>query len=254
MSTRDVTPIGAPCWVDIFTTDTDKTKAFYGELFGWTAEDAGEEFGGYITFSKKGVPVAGGMKNDGQSGTPDVWSVYLAVQDAKATVDAAVAHGGQVVVPAMDVGDLGTMAVVTDDGGAVIGMWRPGTHKGFGLYDEPGTPSWFELHTRQYDKAVPFYRAVFAWDAHTMSDTPEFRYTTYGEGDTALAGVMDATAYLPEGVPSHWLVYFGVADADAAVAKIAELGGSVLMPAADTPYGRLAQVADSTGAVFSIRG
>ena len=46
------------------------------------------------------------------------------------------------------------MAVVTDPGGAAIGIWQPGLHKGFGIYDEPGTPSWFELHTRDYDASV----------------------------------------------------------------------------------------------------
>ena len=77
------------------------------------------------------------------------------------------------------------MAVVTDPGGAAIGMWQPGLHKGFGIFDEPGTPSWFELHTRDYDASVQFYRDVFKWDTHAVSDTPEFRYTTLGEGDGA---------------------------------------------------------------------
>jgi predicted enzyme related to lactoylglutathione lyase len=81
---------------------------------------------------------------------------------------------------------------------------------------------------------------------------PEFRYTTLGEGDAALAGIMDATGYLPDGVPSSWQIYFGVDDADAALAKIVELGGSVLQPAEDTPYGRMAQAADPTGTVFKI--
>ena len=78
------------------------------------------------------------MKNDGQTGTPDVWSLYLATADAKATADAAAAHGGQVIVPAMEVGELGSMAVVTDAGGAAIGVWQPGLHKGFGVVDEAG--------------------------------------------------------------------------------------------------------------------
>ena len=41
------------------------------------------------------------------------------------------------------------MAVVTDPGGDAIGIWQPGLHKGFGIFGEPGTPSWFELHTRE---------------------------------------------------------------------------------------------------------
>ena len=132
MPRRDSAPVGAPCWVDLFTSDPDKSQRFYGPLFGWTAEDAGQDYGGYINFSKDGLQVAGCMKNDGQSGMPDVWSVYLATDNAEATVAAATAQGAQVIVPATPVMALGTMAVLLDVGQAAIGMWQPGLHKGFG--------------------------------------------------------------------------------------------------------------------------
>ena len=103
MPHRDSAPTGAPCWVDLFTSDPDESQAFYGELFGWEAKDAGVEYGGYVNFLKDGTPVAGCMRNDGSTGMPDAWSIYLATADAGATVAAAVAHGGQVIVPAMAV-------------------------------------------------------------------------------------------------------------------------------------------------------
>jgi len=249
---RDSAPVGAPCWVDLFTSDPDRSRAFYGQLFGWTSEDTGEEFGGYVLFHKDGLPVAGCMRNDGQSGSPDLWSVYLASDDAKATVDAAAANGGQVLVPAMEVAELGSMAVVADAGQAAIGVWQPGLHKGFAILGEAGTPTWFELHTRDYEASVNFYQDVFAWDTHVAGDTPEFRYTTLGAGDSQLAGIMDASSFLPEGAPAHWSVYFGVDDTDAALADTVELGGSIVQPAEDTPYGRLAQAADPTGARFKL--
>lgn len=252
MPARETAPIGAPCWVDLMTSDTDRSRAFYSQLFGWTAEEPAEEFGGYFSFSKDGVLLAGCMASQPDSGMPDVWSVYLASDDARKTVDAAAANGGEVHVAPMDVGDIGTMAVIGDSGGAAVGVWQPGRHQGFGLLGEPGTPTWFELHTRDYQSAVAFYRNVFRWDTHVASDTPEFRYTTLGSGDGQLAGVMDASAFLPDGVPAHWSVYFGVEDTDAALAKIVELGGSIVMPAEDTPYGRLATAADPTGAIFKL--
>ncbi len=253
MPTRDSAPLGAPCWIDLFTSDPDKSRAFYGDLFGWTSESSGEEFGGYIIFQKDGVQVAGAMQNDGTSGTPDVWSIYLAVEDAAASTESAVAHGGQVIVPAMQVGPLGHMAVVTDPGQAAIGIWQPLEHTGFGVLAEPDTPDWFELHTRDYEAAVQFYRDVFGWDTHAASDTPDFRYTTLGEGEGQLAGIMDASHWLPDGVPAHWSVYFRVEDADKALATTVELGGGVVVPAEDTPYGRLATATDPTGAVFKLR-
>lgn len=252
MPTRDAAPIGAPCWIDLTTSDTERSRAFYCQLFGWTAEQPAEEFGGYFNFTKGGVRVAGCMASRPDSEVPDVWSIYLATDNAKKAVEAAADHSGQVLVAAMDVGDFGTMAVVSDPGGAAIGMWQPGLHRGFGVLGEPGAPSWFELHTRDYRTAVSFYREVFGWDTHVVSDTPEFRYTTLRHDDGWLAGIMDASGFLPDGVPAHWTVYFGVEDTDAALAKIVDLGGSVVTAAQDSPYGRLATAADPTGAVFKL--
>jgi uncharacterized protein len=253
MPTRETAVIGAPCWVDLMTSDVERSRAFYSQLFSWTAGEPAEEFGGYFNFSKDGVLVTGGMASQ-QPEMPDVWSVYLAVDDAKATVDAAVAHGGQVLIPPMDVSDLGTMAVLSDPGDATIGLWQPGEHQGFGVVEETGAPSWFELHTRDYQAVVTFYREVFGWDTHVLSDTPEFRYTTLKHGEGWLAGIMDSTGLLPEDVPAHWSVYFGIDDTDAALAKTLELGGSIVMAAQDTPYGRLAAATDPTGAQFKLVG
>jgi len=253
MAKRDVAPVGAPCWIDIFTSDPEAARTFYGELFGWTSEEPNPEMGGYFNFSKDGVLVAGGMHNDGTHDTPDRWSVHLAVDDAKATRDAAVERGAEVVVPAMDVADLGVMASVIDPGGAVIGMWQPGEHKGFGIIDEPSAPAWFELHTRAYGQSLEFYRGVFGWDTHVASDAPEFRYTTLGEGEAALAGVMDDSVFPGEG-PALWHVYIRVADVDATVARVTELGGTIGRPAEDTPYGRLAEAFDRTGTMFKLMG
>jgi len=41
-------------------------------------------------------------------------------------------------------------------------------------------------------------------------------------------------------------------DADAAVARVESLGGSVVRAPEDTPYGRLATVADPAGAQFKL--
>jgi len=253
MPTRDSAPIGAPCWVDLMTSDTERARSFYSQLLGWTAEEAAEEFGGYFMFTKDGQPMAGGMSSQGSSmDGMNAWSIYLCTDDARKTAEVAASSGGQVIVPPMDVSDLGTMAMVTDPGGAAIGMWQPGTFHGFAVYAENQAPSWFELHTKGYDGSLDFYRDVFHWTTETASDTPEFKYTTLNAEGQMLAGVMDASGYLPDGVPSFWTVYFGVADADATAAKAAELGGSVVEPPVDTPYGRMGTLADPNGARFKI--
>jgi predicted enzyme related to lactoylglutathione lyase len=255
MPTRDLAPVGAPCWIDIFTSDPEGARTFYGELFGWTSEEPNPDMGGYFNFSKDGVLVAGGMHNDGTHQTPDRWSVHLRVEDAKATLDAAVELGSEVVVPAMDVADLGVMASVIDPGGALIGMWEPRAHKGFGVIDEPDAPGWFELHTRAHAATVKYYEDVFGWTTVKASDTDEFRYTLMVDGEQQLAGVMDDSIFPEEGnLPSQWHVYLKVADVDATLARVVELGGTILNEAEDTPFGRLAGALDPTGAMFKLTG
>jgi uncharacterized protein len=252
MPHRETAPFGAPCWIELTTSDVPRARSFFGDLFGWTSEEPNEAFGGYFNFSKGDDMVSGGMGVQ-EGGVPDVWTVYMAVDDAQGTADAVARHGGTVILPPMEVMDLGTMAVFADPGGAVFGLWKPGTHKGFTVIGEPGAPSWFELHTRAYDAAVAFYRDALGWDVQTMSDTADFRYSTQGAGESATAGIMDAATFLPEGVPSHWTVYFDSADVDAALVKVAGLGGTVLEPAENTPYGRIARAADPMGASFRLR-
>src|SRR5262245_24892902 len=175
--------VGAPCWIDLYSSDTANAVTFYGDLLGWSAEAPQEEFGGYFTFTKDGKHVAGCMANDGSTGYPDGWGVHLRTDDIEATAKAAAAHGGTVEMEPMIVGENGRFAVLKDPGGAIVGAWQPNRQQGFELTGEIGTPAWFELHSGEYDKAVSFYRDVFAWDTHAMGDTDEFRYTTFGEGD-----------------------------------------------------------------------
>jgi predicted enzyme related to lactoylglutathione lyase len=249
----DEHPVGTPCWIELFTSDTDKARAFYGELFGWTTEEMGPDYGNYVNFHLNGRREAGLMHNDGSQGAPEAWNVYLATDDVQTTIDAAASNGGQVVVPAMQVMELGTMGVVADPGGAAIGMWKPATFNGFGVIDEPGAPSWFELHTRDYDKSVEFYRKVFGWDTHTVGDSLEFRYTTLGENENSKAGIMDAANFLPAGEHSRWSIYFATNNADDSLEKVEQLGGKTVSAAEDTPYGRLAEAADPTGVRFKLR-
>ncbi|MGD0554247.1 MAG: VOC family protein [Streptosporangiaceae bacterium] len=244
MRERDISA-GAPCWVDLTTSDAETARGFYSGLFGWTANEAAPEFGGYFMFDGPGgVPVAGCMPAMAD-GPADVWSVYLTVDDIEKTLELVTASGGQVIVPAMQVGEAGTMGVALDPGGAGIGLWQPDQFGGTTQAGEPGLPSWFELHATNYDAQLAFYQSVFGWTGVEPPGMP-FRYNILTHGEDTLAGIM-------EGGEDHtWSVYFWTADADAALARAAELGGTVIVPAEDTPYGRLATVADPNGARFKL--
>ncbi len=255
MPTRDRAPIGSPCWADLWTSDVDGSRRFYSELFGWEAQEPSPEFGGYFMFTRNGVPTAGAMGDMGDMPANNTWKIYLNTDDIAKTLQAAEAADAQVIAPAMPIADLGTQAVLIDPTGAHLGAWQPGTFPGFTVLGEQGAPSWFELHTRDFTTAVAFYHSVFRWDTNSVGDSDDFRYSTMRdpESEGELAGIMDASAFLPDGVPAHWSIYWEVDDAEATVAKVKALGGAVVMDVEDTPYGRLATVTDPAGAQFKLR-
>jgi predicted enzyme related to lactoylglutathione lyase len=241
--------------MDLLTSDTGRAREFYHGLFGWTAGEASEEFGGYFMFLRDGVPVAGCMTKIAgvpEMAGPDAWGVYLSSADAKITVEKALAHGGALRIGPMDIADLGTEAVLLDATGARIGVWQAKGFAGVTVFGELGTPAYFELLTRGYRGASVFYGDVFGWAGTQVSDTPEFRLTVLTDGAETIAGIMDASGFLPADEPDQWKIYLKVADTDAALVRVAELGGTIVSAAMDTPYGRLAEVADPTGARFKL--
>src|SRR5206468_10268448 len=189
----------------------------------------------------------GQAQNHGQP----VWATYVNVGSADGTAEKVTAAGGQVIMPPMDVLDVGRMAVFTDSVGAFFSVWQPGTHPGAQLVNEPGTWSWSELLTTDVEASKAFYGAVFGWTANTVG-AGAAEYTEWHVNGRSIAGMMQKPPMLPAEVPPHWAVYFAVADTDAAVARVAELGGSVMMPPMDIEPGRFAVVADPTGAVFNV--
>ena len=252
MPTRETAPLGAPCWNDLPSSDTGQVRAFYGGLFGWTFEVSDGGAGDYINCLVNGSPVAGIIQKAPDSEASESWITYFASADAQVTADLADESGGQSAVPPMEVGSMGTVAMLVDPGGATAGVWQAGQHNGFTLLGEPGTPVWHELITRNYSASVLFYETVFGWTTTVESDTAEFQYTTADFNGTPLAGIMDGTIDLSEGTSARWDVYFGTEDVDSTVALAESLGGRVIDPPEDSPYGRLAMLADPTGARFRI--
>ena len=49
---------GTPLWVDHTSPDVQAAVSFYSDLFGWQAQDMGEEAGHYTMFSSNGKVVA----------------------------------------------------------------------------------------------------------------------------------------------------------------------------------------------------
>ena len=175
---------------------------------------------------------------------PVAWGPYVCSSDVAASVVAWESAGGSVISPPMEVGDLGSMAIVADPFGAVLGVWQPAVHTGAQVYGEPGAMCWIELTTSEVDGSKAFYAQVFGWGLGGGGE-----YTEFHVGDGSVAGMM---APPMEGIPTYWGVYFAVADVDTSCAQVNGLGGTVHVPPTDIEPGRFAMVADPGGAMFSL--
>jgi hypothetical protein len=249
--------VGAPIWIDLASSDLARSQEFYGSVFGWTFESYGPEYGDYLNVFKDGRPVAGLMANDPQWGFPDGWTTYFHTADINATLDKSIAAGAFACAEGakpMEIKDKGRMGLLVDTSGAFFGLWQPTGHRGFEVVNENGAPTYFQLTTREYGKALDFYREVFEWKIDTVSDTDEFRYSTATfDGDASPAsGWYPQLGVMSWDVGPDWCVFLGADDVDKTVQLVLDNGGSVIRAAEDTPYGRLAAVADSTGAGFNL--
>ena len=243
---------GVPSWIDVGSPDVDQAAAFYSDAVRMGRPvRAAREAGGYrIAFlDDRTVAGLGPQQNPG----PPVWTTYVNVTNADEVVALVKDNGGMVFVEPMDVMDAGRMAIFADPVGAVIGVWQPGRHTGAQLVNQPGTYCWSELVTTDTDTSAKFYSAVFGWGAEGAGPPGgPVMYTEWKVGGRSVGGMMAKPDTMPAEIPPYWGVYFAVEDTDASVAKITELGGTVMMGPADIEPGRFAVVADPTGAMFSI--
>lgn len=241
---------GVPMWVDVSSSDMDKTRAFYSGLFGWNADVVPDpQAGGYTMFMLDGKMVAGGGPTFSPEQRP-AWATYVCSEDADATIQKVKDAGGQVVMGPMDVMGQGRMAVFVDPTGAHFSIWQPQIHKGAELVNKPGSFCWNELYSRDMPAAKEFYKEVFGWEI----DDTEFEggaYTLFKVNDQPIAGGMDMS-FLPADVPPHWLVYFAVEDTAGSVVKAKDFGGQILQDTKDTPMGPIAVIDDPVRVVFAI--
>jgi predicted enzyme related to lactoylglutathione lyase len=243
---------GMPTWVELSTSDVAAAATFYSELFGWTTQVAEEpEAGGYVTCLRDGKSVAG-IGPVQQPGQPVAWLSYFGSTDVEATARKVEEAGGKVLAAPFDVLGYGRMAVFTDPSGAAFAAWQAGSNAGLELKGEVGSLSWNELMSRDAPGSKEFYPRVFGWQPRDL-DYEQTTYTLFELGDKAAAGMMPMEGDLwPAELPSHWMVYFEVADTDASAARAAELGGMVSVPPTDTVAGRFAVLGDPQGGFFSV--
>ncbi|MCX6930055.1 MAG: VOC family protein [Verrucomicrobia bacterium] len=122
---------------------------------------------------------------------------------------------------------------------------------------KPGHFSWNELLTTDTKASSEFYGKLFGWKAEafvppgTPAGAPPYLVFKTQPGDQMGAGgMMQAPA---PGIPTHWLAYVIVENADQSLATAVKLGAKALTPVmAIGMVGRVAVIQDPLGAVIGL--
>ncbi len=250
MTNAPTATLNKPAWVDLSTSDPAAARSFYSTVFGWDCEvNPDPTYGGYALAKVGGQDVAGigGMQSPDQ---PAAWSVYIGTDDAEELGRRVEQAGGRVIAPAFDVGEQGRIAVFQDPAGAFISGWQPLRMPGFQAHGA-NTFSWAELNARGLEQALPFYQQVFGWTPRTTGND-EQPYTEFELDGTSIGGATEMNPMVPAGVPSYWMVYFGVGDVDASYRRALDAGAREMLSPIDFPGGRMAIVSDPQGAAFGL--
>ena len=240
---------GTFSWVDLGTSDADGAKAFYGALLGWQFEDLPVPDSPPYSMARIGGLNVAALYRKRDEAQPPAWLSYVTVADADGVATSADGLGATVISEPFDVMDAGRMAVLQDPTGAVFAIWQAKQSIGAQLVNDTGSLTMNQLNTNDTHAAQAFYSALFGWTfAQVASGEQEFWSIT--NGDRLNGGMMPT----PDGweIPSHWLAYFTLADIDAGVAQIREMGGGVSIGPVPIPAGRLAVATDPQGAVFAV--
>ncbi|MGW4198293.1 VOC family protein [Streptomyces sp. NPDC005004] len=118
----------------------------------------------------------------------------------------------------------------------------PSTHSFF------GAPCWVSLTSRDLQATEEFYTAVLGWSWREAELGDRFRVALAGgvpvAGIAAVAGMWQTAV--------AWTPYFAVPDADVAVSRARERGGTAAVGPLSFPPGRAALLADRDGATFGV--
>ena len=246
---------GRFAWYELLTTDMAAARDFYGEVVGWTAQDAGTERFAYSIFSAGETPVAGLMElppEGRKAGATPRWVGYVAVDDLEATVDRFKRLGGAVSVPPAKT-NIGRIAIVMDPQRATLALAE-------GLrfdqktseIDQPGHVGWHELVAGDAKTAFAFYSEVFGWQRAESKANPMESYQLLAAGGRMIGGIFTKLPIVPF---PFWLYYFDVADIATAARRVKAGGGRIALGPIELPgVGWMAWCADPQGAMFALQG
>jgi predicted enzyme related to lactoylglutathione lyase len=244
-------------WYELLTTDTAGAKAFYGDVAGWTMQDAPMPGMTYTLVSAGADQVAGLMATPQELldiGVRPCWTGYVGVANVDASAEEVKRLGGQVRRPPEDIPGVGRFAIIADPQGAVIALFH--ADQAAPDWAAPGAPGhfgWHELYTDDVEKGFAFYQALFGWRKDQALEMGGMgTYQLFAIGDRVCGGMMGRPPAFPM---SAWLYYVNVPDIDSASARAKAGGGTIHNGPEEVPGGDwIVQAQDPQGAQFALVG
>jgi predicted enzyme related to lactoylglutathione lyase len=245
---------GKAVFEELVTPDLAATKQFYTGLLGWTYSDVTVGSIHYAQAWLDGHAIAGMVEHTvtpGQHRQP-AWITFLSVPDVDAAVSVASAAGAKVLLQPRVVPGRGKEAIMADPQGAVFGVIASASGDPADAMSEEGEWIWSSLVTSDPDQAAGFYQKLCHYEVYELPETGTDLHLIFASDHFSRASANPLPARLPNARP-HWLDFVRVADVDVAAAKVQSLGGQVLVaPHPDRHGGKIAVVADTTGAPFGL--
>ena len=116
---------GTFCWADLSTTDPERARKFYSDLFGWKIMASEHDPSGYLHI-QNGEEFIGGIPPSAHRDPhiPPHWMLYFAVEDCDATSAKASQLGAKIYLAPMTMEKVGRMAVLADPQGAAFAIFK----------------------------------------------------------------------------------------------------------------------------------
>jgi len=110
------------CHFELCVNDIDKAQAFFSKIFDWSFE----KWEGPVRYDmvKTGAEPGGGMMKKTDEMPHACLSVYFDVDDIDATLKKAEGAGATIVVPKMEIPDMGWHGMFTDPEGIPVGVFQ----------------------------------------------------------------------------------------------------------------------------------
>lgn len=114
--------VGEFCWETLSTNDIERAKSFYGAVVGWKVGRGPDGSDITVFTTSGGTQVADVQKAEG---FPPMWMTYVIVEKLEDANARAEKLGGTIVVPLIEVPQVGRISVMRDPTGAHLGLFEP---------------------------------------------------------------------------------------------------------------------------------